>query len=93
MLLKRSQSSTSSGTFIPTSLSKQRLHDLCRRERVTGVKTTSHELGKILEFSDGTIDGDKEALQKNLRERYSWMWEWNGADAQEGLQILEKRLN
>lgn len=60
---------------------------------MTAVKTTSHELGKILEFSDGQIDGNKAALQQNLRDRYSWMWEWNGADAQEGLRILEQRLS
>lgn len=64
-----------------------------RHARTTGVKTTSNELGCVLEFSDGKIDGDKEGLVKNLQSRYEWMWGWDGeAEVAKGLSALEKRL-
>lgn len=58
------------------------------------MKTTSNELGRVLEFSDGQIDGDKEGLVKNLQSRYEWMWGWDGeAEVAKGMRVLEQRLS
>lgn len=65
---------------------------VARHDRATKVKTTSNELGRILEFADGQINGNKEGLQKNLKERYQWMWAWDGKDAERGLETLSERL-
>lgn len=60
-----------------------------RRERVTRIKTTSNELGRILEFADDSIKGDKEGLEHNLRSRYEWIWSWDGEmEVKKGLQRL-----
>lgn len=65
-----------------------------RHARTTGVKTTSNELGCVLEFADGQINGDKDGLVKNLQSRYEWMWGWNGeAEVAKGLALLEERLS
>lgn len=67
---------------------------LIRHARTTGVKTTSNELGCVLEFSDGTINGDKQGLVKNLQSRYEWMWGWDGeGEVARGLKSLEERLS
>lgn len=65
-----------------------------RHDRTTGVKTTSNELGCVLEFSDGAINGDKDGLVKNLQSRYEWMWGWNGEEeVAKGQQMLAQRLS
>lgn len=69
-------------------------NSLQRHARATGVKTTSNELGRVLEFSDGAINGDKDGLVKNLQSRYEWMWGWQGeAEVARGLATLEQRLS
>lgn len=66
---------------------------MIRYSRTTGVKTTSNELGRILEFADGKIDGDKEGLVENLQTRYAWMWGWDGeTEVARGHKLLEQRL-
>ena len=63
-------------------------------ERTTKVKTTSNELGRTFEFSDGTINGDKVALEKNLKERYHWMWDWSGKrETERGLQMIAEKVS
>lgn len=73
------------------STALQVFNDL-RHDRATKVKTTSNELGRVLEFSDGRIDGDKAGLQQNLKERYQWMWAWDGTDVEKGLSILSEKI-
>lgn len=51
--------------------------DRMRRERVTRLKRTSNELGAILEFNDGVINGDERLLAENLSTRYDWIWTWD----------------
>jgi salicylate hydroxylase len=64
-----------------------------RRERVTKVKNTSFELGKILEFADDDIKDDSKLLQDNLSMRYNWIWSWNGeAEIAQGLRRLQDVL-
>ncbi|CAD6586490.1 MAG: hypothetical protein CYPHOPRED_003556 [Cyphobasidiales sp. Tagirdzhanova-0007] len=62
-----------------------------RHVRATRIKTTSNELGRLLEFSDGIIDGERIGLKKNLKGRYDWMWDWDGIeDVNRGLQMIKK---
>jgi len=66
---------------------------LFRRERVTKVKNTSFELGKILEFADDDIRDDSKLLQDNLSIRYNWIWSWDGeAEIAQGLDRLQDVL-
>ena len=69
------------------------VYDALRRERVTKVKNTSHHLGEILEFTDGYIDGDQAKLAENLRDRYTWLWSWDGEEeVARGTEMLRNRL-
>lgn len=78
-----------------TLLDSKPTANICNRHaRTTGVKTTSNELGRVLEFSDGAINGDKDGLVRNLQSRYEWMWGWQGeVEVARGLAALEQRLS
>lgn len=68
--------------------------DDLRHDRTTRIKTSSNELGRILEFSDGTIDGDKDRLAENLNQRYDWIWGWEGeAEVRRGQQLIDASLS
>ncbi|KAM0755661.1 FAD/NAD(P)-binding domain-containing protein [Meredithblackwellia eburnea MCA 4105] len=48
-----------------------------RRDRSTRVKTTSNELGVIMEFKSPEFKEDREKIVANLQVRYDHIWQWS----------------
>lgn len=71
---------------IPQTL---QIYDSLRRERSTRVKTTSNELGRIIEFAHEEYGEDKEKIVANLQVRYEWIWSWR---AEESVKIANETL-
>ncbi|KAI5481525.1 FAD/NAD-P-binding domain-containing protein [Pseudohyphozyma bogoriensis] len=76
---------------IPTTLSA---YNTLRRERSTGVKNTSHELGDIIEFAHPSYKDDKEKIVGTLKVRYDWIWEWEAEkEVVKAREVLEDLVN
>lgn len=79
--------STTSST-VPRALTT---YNTLRVERATRVKTSSCELGRIMEFATDEFGDRKEKLIPNFMVRYDHIWEWRAEPAvEEAITMLVK---
>ncbi|KAK4693668.1 salicylate hydroxylase, partial [Lecanoromycetidae sp. Uapishka_2] len=54
--------------------------DAVRRPRTQKLVTTSREAGELYDCEEEGVGDDREAMRRNLGERYKWIWEKNSEE-------------